>query len=768
VTAVNPIDPTVGLNAEGVAASDGAVFMILQAFAGAQTVKHVFQVNPLTGIATNLTGTAPVPGAEGRLTTSGRQAAWPFYESVNGPAFLHFYDGQTLRVVDTDIVGNPHLARGRLVYSKAVNGVEQIFLYDSTTANPAPVQLTFNTTGRNYFPRTDGSHIAWLRTETGSTDVDIVLNGGMRLSNADTRVTASNEMREHPLQLNNGQFLWRDFNGRLIYAVDGRASEIALAPAVSFGGNNCCVPWLADGRVAFMGQSNDGGEDNEVFLFSGILPAAGPPLPPFITATPVGTNGARVEWDKIVGASSYNIYIGYDSWVGPETYQTMPGAISVANPNTPFEIVSGLTNRIYFFVVTAVTGGVEGPVSAPAAVTFWKRSGNVTTPFYAVAAGRTNGAIAYAAGGSNVYKTTDGGATWTVLPAMAGKDVRALAVDGPRVYAATRDVFGGAPAQIWRSVDAGATWSAVVEDGGQIGEQIKALAIDPSAPLTVYAGNFRLPQFNDELESFLIKTTDGGDRWNHLREPLTPTGAELRAYSIIINPSSSSDILVGGSGTPNMARSADAGLTWRNISPGRGAVYSVAVDPSWPDSVFAGVTDYSRDFGGVFKTGDGGTTWFLRNSGLPRVAMRVNSILVDPVVPGMVHLGTDYGYYMSIDWGETWIPGNGGLAGFNAQNIYSLAMTETRNLIAATGEGLFVLDLSMMNLELPTVAVAREGNDVVITWSATASGFVLESTTDLGSGSWQAVNEAVVVNGGRAAVRITQLKDVAFIRLRKQ
>ncbi|HEV8542795.1 MAG TPA: hypothetical protein VGR78_10425 [Verrucomicrobiae bacterium] len=773
MTATNPIDPNQALNVEGVAAGDGAVFVILQAFAGGQAVKHVFQVDPATGVATNLTGNAPVPGAQGRLTTSNGQAAWPFCETTDGPAKLHFYDGANLRVIDTNISGNPHLARGRLVYLKPVSGVDQVFLYDSTQSNAAPVQLTTATTGTNSFPQTDGSHIAWLRTEAGSTNRQIALDGGFVLSTLDTAPGEFNEWREHPFQLNQGQFLWSDLSSRLIYAVNARPSPVPLDPAISFSGNNCCIPWLADGRIALVGQSNDTGSDSEVFLFTGDNPAKNSAIAPFLSVANTGPGEATALWDKIAPAASYNLYMALDPRVSSSNYTSIPGGQKFTNMTSPF-VITNLTNHIYFFVVTWARDNFESAPSGVAAAAFWSLGGaasgstQLTNSFFAVAADRTNGSVAYASGGTNIYKTTDSGSTWSPQAGMAGRDVRALAVDGPRVFAAMRDFFGGSPSQIWRSSDAGGSWQSVVPDGGQIGEQNKSLAVDPVVPSTIYGGDFHLPAMNEPADSFLIKSTDAGDHWLHLPDPTIPEGAELRAYAIAINPSNNLTLYVGGTGTPNLVKSTDGGNSWTNVSPANGYVYSLAVDPLQPERVYAGLIDFSHQFGGLYNSTNGGATWQLKNMGLPSPPPRISSIIIDPILPGHVHLGTDAGYYFSFDAGEHWAAASGTLNTSQSQNIYSLALTEAHRLIAGTAGGLFVLDLSTINAVSPVLEIAREGMDTALSWPSSIVGFNLETTSNLSAPiQWTSVTNRITINDTKTTVLVQPVAAAQFYRLRK-
>ncbi len=712
VQATNPIDPTQPLNPEAVAIADGCVFMALQAFFGGNAVKHLFRINPATGVATNLTGSTPVPGLFSRITTSGCQAAWLFDDDrldidSDGdgnpddpiPPKLHFYDGATVRVIDSGDLDQPHLSQGRLVYPKKdANGIRQISLYDSTAPSPTPVQLTAETdpTKGNFFPRTDGRHVAWLHGDADGTDQDILLNGGLQLTNDETRLVSAGG--EHPFQLHRGQLLWKDGNGVLRYADGGGVGGVDITPATTVE-----TPWLADGFIAFLGLSQDGGTDREVFLFTGTPPAdASQPSPPlFVVATP-GDGQVTVAWDQVIKASSYNLYMASVPGVTKDNYSTLPDGMKFAGVTSPFVHTGLAPGKTYYFVVTAVEDGVEGPNSREAAATVigtltWVSVGGLSTiSFHAVAADKTDGSIAYAAGGRNVYKTTDGGNTWSALTGgIEGLDVRALAVNGPTVFAASRDIFGGEPSKILRSANGGISWEEVVPNGGEIGETNKSLAIDPMTPTTLYAGDFRLPEM-DELsgDSFVIKSTDGGDTWFHLKEPAEPEGAEIRAYALAIDPLTSGKLYAGGTGTPNLVKSTDGGATWTNVSPAPGFVYALAIDHKQPATLYAGEVDSTQTSLGIFKSPNGGGFWRQKNAGFPTPLPRINTLLVDPANPAYLHAGTDMGYFYSVDGGEYWTAANDGLPTGSAQFISALALTPSRHLIAATAAGLFLLDLS--------------------------------------------------------------------------
>lgn len=677
VTATNPIDPNQPLNPEGLAIADGHVFMILQAFAGGNAIKHVFQVDPVTGIASNLTGSAAVPGAA-RVVTAGGQAAWVFDDATGDPK-LHWYDGAAVSVIDSGEISGLRLARGRLVYARVIGGVSHVFLYDSTVAGAAPLRISPDTDAGhgNFAPATDGYHIAWLHGDADATDLDIMLDGEVQLNDADSRPYSPLLFDEFPVQLNRGQAIWKAADGNLRALFNGRIEAVCTTPTAVFEN-----PFLADGCVAGFGPILGASEtDNEVILQTLAPPAdAETPLPPLKIVPTAGARQVALRWDRIAGATAYNLYFAESPGVTRANYAALPGGRRIAGISSESEIATGLVNgQRYYFVVTAVEGTDEGGESAEVSATPqqpWQAVGGFTaSAFYAIAAHPTDGDVAYAAGNDAVYKTIDGGFTWTPLGgAIASRDVRALAVDGENVFAL--DIDGD---DILRSSNGGMNW-AVVLDGSDFGELNGSIVIDPDDPQVVYCGDLRLTPASTTL---VVKSVDGGDTWIEL--PATDIG-ELHAYTLAVGPAG--EVYLGGSGVP-IARSDDGGASWTDLSTDFFQVYSVALDPFNADTFFVGTRDQ-----GVYKTTDGGAAWTAINAGLPLGQYEpVTSIAIDRTAAGRVEIGTARGPYSSIDGGATWAQHTQGMGPLWT---YAMVQTARSRFIAATAGGLFLLDAACL------------------------------------------------------------------------
>ncbi len=742
IVGVNPINAAQSMNLEGLAIADGCVFAVLQAFSGGNAIKNVYKVDPGTGNAGNsLTGTAAVPGVAGRVRTSGCKAVWAFDNGGgNTNLLLQYYNGTSVQTLDTG-VSDPWISQGKIVYVKPVGGVAQVFLYDTTAASPAPVQLTSYTDATRliHHPQTDGRHVAWYRSTSTNTSSEIDLGTGLQLASPVGVLSTEPEF-----QLNRGQLFWKDSGGNFRYETATSSSVLPL-PSTTFR------PWLTDGYIAYGDNATPG-----AFLLTGTPPNdAQQPAAPLVLRATAGTNSATLTWDAILGATSYTVYYAQlnpgQAAITKSNYSTLPGGTRVTGITGTSTTINGLApNQSYTFIVTTVDPTGEGPASRSATATVignlsWIPVGNQPTTTFYVAA--PNGNTAYASGGNNTYSSSDGGVTWTALNGgIAGVNVHALAVNGSTFFATSPT------GSIYRSFDGGSTWTTVLTGAG-IGEFNQSIAIDPASPNTIYAGDFRLPNYDGTVDSHVIRSDDGGTTWFHLPEPTSPFGADPSAYSMAIDPTRTTTLYIGGAGTPNMAKSITGGAGWIDAgipasgfpscsSPAAncGYVYTVAVDPNNPLTIYAGI---ETNFGavntkGVWKSLDGGGTWTAINNGLGGQPA-VRSVVVDPLDSNFVHLGTEVGYFYSTSGGASWTAANTGLPNASAQFIYALALTSSRHLIAATAAGLYLLNVN------PPPAIASISPTVGNTTGGT-------SVTISGSGFQPG---ATVTFGGTAATNVT-------------
>ncbi|HEX4495084.1 MAG TPA: hypothetical protein VIE43_05380 [Thermoanaerobaculia bacterium] len=246
--------------------------------------------------------------------------------------------------------------------------------------------------------------------------------------------------------------------------------------------------------------------------------------------------------------------------------------------------------------------------------------------------------------GSGVLRSTDGGASWqpasVPLPAGAARNVLRLALSRTAGL-----VYAGTGAGVFKSTDAGLSWQAASH--GLPAGAVEALAAAPSDPRTVYAS------LDSGLHKMVYRSRDGGASWQSTTGPLLPSNS-ARVLALAVSPRSPT-LLWAGTGPNSLFRSADAGAHWvpAGLPPQVFSVETVAVAPSAPNTLYAGVFDQGADPGGVYASLDGGVSWSRRNQGLD--GLDAQTVAVPPGSPGVIYAGLDLqGLYRSANSGTRW------------------------------------------------------------------------------------------------------------------
>jgi photosystem II stability/assembly factor-like uncharacterized protein len=266
--------------------------------------------------------------------------------------------------------------------------------------------------------------------------------------------------------------------------------------------------------------------------------------------------------------------------------------------------------------------------------------------------------IAY---GNGVYKSTDGGKTWQHLGLTDTRQIGSIVVDpldANTVYVAALGHAYGPNAErgVFKTTDGGKTWSKVLyknENTGAI-----SLAMDPADPSVVYAALWetRRPPWNvyppsNGPGSGIYKTTDAGKTWTQLTAGLPAhvgrvglsisAAAPHRIYATV-----DSDPAHGG-----VYRSDNAGATWAKTDGEpriwqRGWYFGrITADPKNPDVVYVMNTS-------LYRSTDGGKT-FNPILGDP-TGDDYHTLWIDPDDSSRMILGSDQGVIVSVDDAKTW------------------------------------------------------------------------------------------------------------------
>ena len=231
--------------------------------------------------------------------------------------------------------------------------------------------------------------------------------------------------------------------------------------------------------------------------------------------------------------------------------------------------------------------------------------------------------------------------------------------------------FGGTGGGVWKTTDAGKTWQNVSD--GKFGGSIGAVAVAPSNPEVVYVGGGEKTwRGNVSSGDGMWKSTDAGATWSFLGLPDSRHVSRIRVHPK--NPDLVYAAVMGHLSGPNQERgvyrSKDGGLNWERVhfaNENAGAV-DLCFSPDDPEILYATTwravrTPWSLESGGegsgLWKSKDGGTTWapLHANKGMPKGTLGISGIAASPARPKRLYAqieAEDGGLFRSDDAGETW------------------------------------------------------------------------------------------------------------------
>ena len=259
--------------------------------------------------------------------------------------------------------------------------------------------------------------------------------------------------------------------------------------------------------------------------------------------------------------------------------------------------------------------------------------------------------------GDGIYRSEDGGATWKNMGLRKSEHIAKIIFD-PRE---SRVMFVASQGPLWapggerglyKTTDGGATWTAALTISENTG--VTDVVMDPRDPDVLVAASYqrrrhRWTMINGGPESAIHKSTDGGKSWTKLSRGLP--SVDLGRIGLAISPVNP-DVLYatveaeGDAG--GIFRSTDRGASWERRNPyvdtqmyyGR-----IWCDPADVDRIYvAGTIMQVSDDGGA------SVRPFVRG----RVHVDYHALWIDPLDPEYYLLGTDGGVYESFDRGGAW------------------------------------------------------------------------------------------------------------------
>jgi photosystem II stability/assembly factor-like uncharacterized protein len=264
--------------------------------------------------------------------------------------------------------------------------------------------------------------------------------------------------------------------------------------------------------------------------------------------------------------------------------------------------------------------------------------------------------------GDGIYKSTDGGRTWSHLGLRDGQQIPQIVVDPgdeDRVFVAVLGHPYGPNEErgIYRSTDGGASFQKLLYLDENTGAA--DVVLDPKNPATVYAVLWESRQAPWENGVFtgegsgLFKSADGGHSWRPIRVGLPTFADGLGRIGVTVAPSDPRRLYatVEARAGAGIYRSDDAGESWRRVNSDPRVVArpfdaaEVRVHPKDPDTVFVPTI-------AAWKSTNGGRT-FTAFRGAPG-GDDYQRIWIDPDRPEVMILSSDQGAVVTVNDGETW------------------------------------------------------------------------------------------------------------------
>jgi photosystem II stability/assembly factor-like uncharacterized protein len=270
------------------------------------------------------------------------------------------------------------------------------------------------------------------------------------------------------------------------------------------------------------------------------------------------------------------------------------------------------------------------------------------------------------------------------------------------------------------------TWTS----SGPTGEDIRALAINPSTPTTLYAATYG---------GGVFKSTNGGGSWSPANAGLTSN----LLFSLAIDPSAP-DTLYAGTQQGGVCKSTNGGASWCAVNAGLTdtfAVSALAIDPWAPATLYAGTNV------GIFKSVNGGGSWTAVNTGL--TSTHVQALAIDPMAPATVYAGADFGVFKSVNGGGSWTAVNTGVTTAFVETL-SIDPSRPATVYAGTSEGIFRsangggtwAAISAGLTDTFVLSIAIDPSETATLYAGTAGGVF--RSTDSG-GSWIPINTGLTV-----------------------
>ncbi len=280
---------------------------------------------------------------------------------------------------------------------------------------------------------------------------------------------------------------------------------------------------------------------------------------------------------------------------------------------------------------------------------------NPSTVWVGTGENNSQRSVAY---GDGVYRSDDAGKTWKRMGLDKSEHIARILID-PRnsdvVYVAAQGPLwsDGGDRGLYKTTDGGKTWTSIITVSERTG--VTDITMDPRNPDVLLAATWQRRRhfftlINGGPESALHRSTDGGKTWKKITDGL-PSGT-LGRIGLAMSPKDPSVVYAtveAATGSAGMYRSNDGGITWEKRS-------GYTAQPMYYATIFADPFNVQRLYAMDVQnqvSDDGGATW--RNLGERAKHVDNHFLWVDPRYPDHYINGNDGGLYQTWDGAKTWI-----------------------------------------------------------------------------------------------------------------
>ncbi len=404
----------------------------------------------------------------------------------------------------------------------------------------------------------------------------------------------------------------------------------------------------------------------------------------------IGTTGGRVQ--LLADAEATNFYLAG---------QTLLRSQNQGNTWTSITTVTQQFNSARFTGGSLLLAGEKGlelvalTPGAPAGVI-----ASSAGQYLAVSADTLNNP--WAGGPAGLFGVIPPNPDWKAAVTTAAIGGVVAAASGPA------NIFAAGNSLIFRSTNGGATFSSTtVLGGGELRAPFPPLALDPVNPAIVFTAGSRV-----------YRTSDSGATWVGLGTVDTEPGRVVTALTmapfarqIMYAATACLSDVTPSLSCPNnstIGRSQNSGQSWTRIATLPGLVNRLAVDPRQAFTVYAAAgafpggpsTTAGYGTGDLLRSADGGINWISIRANLPQVP--INTVAVDPssspsfFLPAQtLYVGTDAGVFVSFNAGVQWTAINSDLP---ATPVTDLSLRQPAGTLRAATFGRGVYQTSVTGL----------------------------------------------------------------------